>query len=249
MLQSLALGSGERFLELGAHSGLMVMDGGDLRSQRDWVRQERRQESEGQPWLRIRCEWAQRPAPCAFMSAAPGFGSRRGPCTRVSSHRGWGGGSRDPRGSHLTGWGVRQGAAHTCQPHLSHLGRPSVPVEVPTVGSPETGRLHGNKSMVAGPASVTWGCCNKRPQTEGIKQQFWRLELESRWRRQAILSPEALGEGPSCLSSIWQLLVFLAHGCIPPVSHHPSSVRLSQISLSFLLRTPATGFRAQPDPG
>lgn len=29
------------------------------------------------------------------------------------------------------------------------------------VRSPETGCLHGNKSMVTGPASVTWGCRNK----------------------------------------------------------------------------------------
>lgn len=80
----------------GTHSDLMLMDGGDLGSQRDWVRQEQRQESQGQPRLRIRCEWAQRPAPRAFTSAAPGFGPRRGPCTRVSSHRGWGGGVEGP---------------------------------------------------------------------------------------------------------------------------------------------------------
>ena len=102
MLQSLAVGT---------HSGLMLMDGGDLRSQGDWVQQEQRQESRGQPRPRIRCEWAQCRAPCTFTSPAPGFGSRRGPCTQVSSHRGWGGASRDPRGSHLTGWGCPSGSS------------------------------------------------------------------------------------------------------------------------------------------
>lgn len=71
----------------GTHSGLMLMDGGDLRSQGDWVRQEQRQESRASHGQGL-CVRAQRRVPLHFhfqhQGSVPG-----GLGPRVSSHWGW----------------------------------------------------------------------------------------------------------------------------------------------------------------
>lgn len=70
----------------------------------------------------------------------------------------------------------------------------------------------------------------------------------------AMLPPEASGEGPSCFSQLLVPLALLGLQLRHPnlcLCHYVACPRvpLSQISLSFLIKTPVIGFRARPKPG
>lgn len=152
-------------LTVGTHSGLMLMDGGDLRSQGDWVRQEQRQESQGQPRPRIRCEG---PAPSSphfhFSSTRVRF--QEGPPSTGEQPSGVGWGVEEPMRKPPDRLGVsireQRTPANLAPPTWDgHRGLRKLLLLAAPVRSPETGCLHGNKSVVAGPASVTWGCRNK----------------------------------------------------------------------------------------